>query len=413
MSLNSDAFLVTHAAAIHVAHAVFAEGLDDQLIRIERIGVGLFVVSHDAAFHHDLGVAKVVSIEHGRIVIGVDGEAAQARASQGQTTAAIDVAEDLAARHLDGVVAARAACGVVLPAEVAATAEDVAVVAGLAVGAQKAAFVFHEVVAQDVSVFRAAKHRAPDAVVHGVGFGDVHRDMSIVHVGELVVSSGIVFVGRVVADGIVADALSAAEHVAVGAVQSDRDCVARLHFWCRSHLSAGDVHLGQACVVHRSEVDNSRFRDIGVGMDFGMLPHAGQFAAAIHIVEHMAAADVDFGVAFHACCVEVAGIACAAAKHLAARGVDDAVVGLRVVGGVFPSITNRAHCAAIDVDFGVVLHLAQLAAAVHVAWHAGTFVKVDFRKHGGGESIEAKQRVIGVNDTTGCAKHAAAVPAIC
>ena len=387
-----DEFLrVAAPAAIHVAHGEVAQ---------EQVEAVVVVVANDASADGDCGHAVVDGIVHG--FVHERGEFARhAHASECHHAATVDVAQNGAVGHADVDVALHAARAEVGFVTLAAAIH-------MSVKARKArcaddGFLSdrHFGMAQHMAVFRTAEDATPDAVVDVILRIDVHRDRGVVHVGESLKNIGCI-------------ALTAAEHVAVGAVQADGDVVCMsvksTLYWCRSHLSARDAHGGQARVGHRLKVLDGGFV---IFIGDGMLSHRSRFAAAIHVVEYLSAADVDGGVALHAGCFAISGIACAAAKHLAARSVDDAVVRLRMIGVLFPSIFNRAHRAAFHVDFAVMFHLSQLAAAVHVAWHKGAFVKVDLRIPCCGEFFEVEQRVCRVNDTTGRAIHAAAVPATC
>ncbi len=103
-----------------------------------------------------------------------------------------------------------------------------------------------------------------------------------------------------IGDIVVGDAFATAIHVAVNTVQADGDVVALSLSRSRSHLATGDGHLGQASRL----VVVIKFRSVvcvfgllvSLACSVGVLlsqAHGSHLAAAIHIKEHMAAADVD------------------------------------------------------------------------------------------------------------------------
>ena len=144
---------MTHAAAIDVANAVFREGLDDRLLRIARI-TSQGVVAHNAAAHRDFGEAELLWVFARNVVQNL---AIQADAGEGYTSAAIDVAIDLAVGHRHGVVAAHAASGEVLPCIVAPAAEDVAIPACGGVGANQSSTHVDFCIAEHMAVLAAAE----------------------------------------------------------------------------------------------------------------------------------------------------------------------------------------------------------------------------------------------------------------
>ena len=398
---------------------MIAEGFDEQIVALR------FVVANRATLHHNLGIAVegVLGVFlHGLVVAsflssGLS-QAEQARSSQGKTTTAIDVTEELSARHFNIGVATHAASSVVLVVVVSTTAEDVAVVARGAIGTQIAALIVHARVTQHVAVFSAAEDATPNAVVNGIlgmtfcRHRNFNSNESVVHVGEIIKPS----VRIIRFNRGIAHAPATAKHVAVLTIETTGDVVLLFskcsHFRCRTHLAASDGHFGQTRVGLRYEVDDRRTWVSRDGMGIEMLAHAGHLTATIHVEEHMAATDVDFGVAFHQGRVAVNVITRAAAKHLTARSVDDAVQGCCRCGIVFASIFNCTHRAAKHVDLGVILHLAQLAATIHVAGNIGTIVEVDLRKHGRGNSVEGKRWVYFViGYATAGTVHAATIPA--
>ena len=134
-----NAFHDTLATAIHVAHAEIAEGLYDRLGWIVSITCQ-GVITHNTTFHLNEGLA--VFCTRGAWFV-IDDGTLSVDARQGQTTATVDVAIDLSASHFNGGVALHTACGVVLLGVVTAAAEDVAIVAGGAVGTHEAVLVMH------------------------------------------------------------------------------------------------------------------------------------------------------------------------------------------------------------------------------------------------------------------------------
>ena len=272
MACDVDAVHATHAAAKDVAHGL---GLIGEAVHLIRI-------ADDAARNLDDGLAFVVvggiSLER---IAGMD-DASLTHAGDGQTTAAVDGAVDLATAHFDGGVAAYITGGVVLATVVTATAEDVAVVAGGTVGTHQTAHIVDFSITKHVAVLSAAERATPNTVGGGVVVGHPDGDVGVVDVGDSEVLSRRMSIGEV--DRIVSDTLTATEHITVGTSQGDRDVVAGASLRSRAHLTAIDIHRGETSVGHRIPV-------------FVHLTYATHLTAAVHVVEDVTAIDVDGGVA--------------------------------------------------------------------------------------------------------------------
>ena len=347
---------------------------------------------------------------------------------QGQTAAAEDGAEDLTAAHVDGVVDTHTAGVVVLLAVVTSATEDVAVVGRGTRGAHDTVFVIGAHTAQDVAVLGTAEGAAPDAV-DGIGcsewqgrHGHVNRHISVVDIGDCIISSTAIRMGSN-GDVVIANTLAAAKHVAVGAVQADFDVVRGILFGSRTHLTASNIHYGDACGVGvclalLRQVIRVPSTVVFVIVLFSQA-HASHFAAAIDAELHMAAADGDVGGVGHqgrlAVGDGIGNVALAAAEDRAAGLVVDAVQFRDGIRTVFMPIANRTHEACLHVDGRVFLHLAQLAAAVHVAGHFGVvdhhgavFQRIEVH-FGVGSRTESAQIDLAVDDTTAGAEDVAAV----
>ena len=126
----------------------------------------------------------------------------------------------------------------------------------------------------------------------------------------------------------------------------------------------------------------------------------------------MTAFDIDHGAVHHQGCIDLADVTFATTKHVAARGVEDTVVRLRVGSIVFPSIANRSHLAIVHINFGALLHDANFATAIHIAQNiarngcvVGVFLtNIDLRIDGSGETALVKSEV-----TTAAAENVTAV----
>ena len=107
-----------------------------------------------------------------------------------------------------------------------------------------------------MTVLSTAEHAAPDTVVdavcRAVWIGHPNNDLRVVDIGNLIIPAIRIISG----DGVHTNALTAAEHIAVFAVQGDGDVVALFHSWCRTHLSAPDGHLGIAGAFNRLHVED-------------------------------------------------------------------------------------------------------------------------------------------------------------
>ena len=128
-----------------------------------------------------------------------------------------------------------------------------------------------------MTVLGTAEHATPDTVsVRAIVHRHVDGHLSATHVGDVVILSIGVFCG----DRIVADALAAAEHIAVKAVQA-----------------LGEGNVGMALVgscYHRRQTD------LAAGdIHHGFTRCTGYLTAAIHVVHDMAAFDVDGVVVMH------------------------------------------------------------------------------------------------------------------
>ena len=357
-------FQITLTTSIHITHAVIGKGIDDSFVWVIRISARQSVVAHDTAFHHDLGVAVAGAFQHGRTVNG--------DTRQGITTAAIDVAVDLSSSHLNGGVATGAACGVVHLVVVTTGAEDVAVVGSGTLGAHQTIDIVDCVAAQDVAVLGTAESTTPNAIgsvacIHR--HWHVHRDASVVDIGELPV-----FVNK-----FVTLTLAATEHVAIVAVQGDGDVVIITadgsHLGCWTHLSAHDGHFGIASAFNRLQVEDGVVElRVFVGIDDGIRraqAHGSHLTAAIHAELHVAATDGDVGIARNKSRFTHGGQALAAAEYATAAVVVDGVVSNSHTVGRLGGIAHRAHHTIVHVDHGIVLDLANLAAAIHIAFHVG------------------------------------------
>ena len=266
-------------------------------------------------------------------------------AHRGERTAAEDIVVDDAAGDADKGVAEDAACReavVVVPGLVlvdsAAAAVDVAgengcadafaVLDGEGAGEGRAYLATHDFdmgVAPHVAVLAAAEHRAAHS---RAGTADV--DSGVVDVVVVGVVEGVP-----VLDMVAGLAEAGSVDIASGVDRGG-------HLVVEADDAASDVDGGQAGV---------RGDGIVVGCS-GEFAQRGQLAAAVDILLHTAAADVDGGVAGDVGGQRVADISLSGTEDVAGHdGVDCLGVGV------------------LHVDFGVAVDIRQCAAAEHVAAH--------------------------------------------
>ena len=311
--VSDHAFHRAFSSAEHIAHGVFGKGFDDRFVRISRI-VGLVVVTNRTAHHLDIDLTEFLT----GLFIVINDQAVIIDTRSSKSTAAEDGAVDLSAAHLDSDIATHTTRSEVHVAEVSTAAEDVAIIARGAIRTQQAADEAHRVAAEHVAVFTAAKDAAPDAILLDIGIRrNIHCDTCVVDIGEILENTR-----------VVAHTSATAKHVAVHAVQADGHvdgvvcacfrAVLAQELRSRAYLSASDGHFCITRVGRRCEVLEV-CRSVGFSFENAVSQaHTGLLTATIHIEKHMAAADFDISVAFHQGRFVAEGIACAAAKQLAA-----------------------------------------------------------------------------------------------